>query len=396
MQKDNKPRDYINKQPTVALLLGTMAHRRITNTFKGIEPRYNAYVVSAQNTYPTGGDLGFPEKKCTTLSDITKHIPKIRHNISWDLKHYTFGIESALADADAVISHSIDALYAYQATLYCEKREIPSIIQEVTLIPLLHLGSRYYKYREKTISSAKYIIAVTERAKITLELEGVPSDKIRVVPFGIDTEMFNPNVSTVGVRESLGLSEEDIVVLYVGNIHWEKGLYDLLNAAKLLSDDPTVKKRRLRFVLFGSTGAASEELRKRISYFGLSEQFILPGAIDYDKLPPIYASSDMVVLASIPGKVVLESAPLVLLEAMASGVPVIGTYCGGIPEILGNDGILVQPADTISLRDAIKQLAIDSEYRRELGSAGLARIKRLHDSRIVSAQYADILDEARS
>jgi len=81
---------------------------------------------------------------------------------------------------------------------------------------------------------------------------------------------------------------------------------------------------------------------------------------------------------------------------MATATPVIATHCGGMPEVVGDAGILVQPGDPYSLADGIKRLVLNPELRRELGAAGLRKVREVYDSRIVGAQYADLLDEVLS
>lgn len=132
-----------------------------------------------------------------------------------------------------------------------------------------------------------------------------------------------------------------------------------------------------------------------IDQLNLSEKFKLVGSISYSDIPELYASCDMVVVPSKPyGRTVLDQCPLVLFESMATGKPVIGTYCGGIPEVLGECGLLVPPGDALTLSNAIKTLAVNSSMRQDLGESGLARVRNKYDSKIVGALCADVLDEA--
>jgi len=336
-----------------------------------------------------------PSVSLTSLRDIARRIPKLRNRLPWGPDQYLFGLEGILADKDAIVAHGASAWYSDQAARLCSKMGKPLIVQEVVLVPFRDLGSRTHLRRMRALSSAQVVTTVTERGRATLLIEGVPKEKIRIIPYGIDTGLFNPDARQADTRSRLGLSDDQLVILSVGHIRWDKGVFDLVHAAKLLADDPALGRHSLQFAFVG-TGPESDFLQKRINYLGLGNTCRLVGSIAYDEMPAVYAGSDIVTAASIPGRRTLEQWCLVLSEAMATATPVIATHCGGMPEVVGDAGILVQPGDPYSLADGIKRLVLNPELRRELGAAGLRKVREVYDSRIVGAQYADLLDEVLS
>ena len=90
-----------------------------------------------------------------------------------------------------------------------------------------------------------------------------------------------------------------------------------------------------------------------------------------------------------------EGIPVVLMEAMATGVPVISTTVAGIPELIrhGEDGLLVAPSDPDGLADAIESLLMDADRRRQFASRARARVESLYDLRVNVARLGDVFCE---
>lgn len=378
----------------VAILMGSWAHRRSTITFRALGPQYQAIVIAARRcAYLGETDLQLPTRRLTAVRDIVRHIPKLRHKFGWGSDQHLFGLEKALADVDIVLSGSPTCLFSYQAARFCERTGKPLVLQEFENVPLRDFGRRIYKCRSHVLGAAELIAAATERARASLVLEGVDSRKLRIVPLGIDTELFHPAAKEAGMRQQLGFTEDQTVVLFTGQLIWEKGIFDFVHAAKLLTEDPAMEKRDLRFVIMGS-GRERAALLDRVNHLNLSDRVRFVGAVPFDRVPTMYAAADMVVAPSIPARSWQEQWGLVLSEAMSTGVPVISTCSGSIPEVVGDCGILVQPADPLSLVDAIKRLASSPELRSQLGESGRARVLELYDWRVVGPLFARFFDEA--
>jgi len=237
---------------------------------------------------------------------------------------------------------------------------------------------------------ADVIVAVTERAKAALMIEGVPENKIRVAPMGIDTGRFKPAPADASVRARLGVSSDDFLMLFIGRLAREKGVYDLLHAATLMSRDPELKHVKL---VMAGTGPEKEHLALMIESAGLGERVRLAGNFSYDTVPRLYNSADAFILPSIPTPYWQEQFGMVLVEAMASGVPVISTLSGSIPEVIGDGGILIQPNDPLSIYNEVKKLAGNASARSRYSKRGRERAVETFDARVASGRIESIYRE---
>lgn len=241
--------------------------------------------------------------------------------------------------------------------------DLPKVTSAAGLLVTAHnlLSPCYLNYYGR-------IIATTEVYAKTSYILRQYSRKVRVVPNGVDTRRFSPEVDGGAVRGHPSL-EGTTVVLFVGALtqwHAYKGLDSLLKAFKLAARG----RDHLRLVIVGS-GPLLPMYGRMIVEMGLGSSAILVGRANDTILPQYYAACDMAVL---PSRDRSEGFGLVLLEAMASGKPVIGTDAGGVAEVIhdGESGILVKPGDSESLADAIGRLADDPGLRSRMGFRGRA------------------------
>jgi glycosyltransferase involved in cell wall biosynthesis len=139
-------------------------------------------------------------------------------------------------------------------------------------------------------------------------------------------------------------------------------------------------------------GPLGPALRERASALGLQEDVVFLGTIPHDELLRRMGTAewDVVVLPSvITGSGELEGIPVGLIEALACGLPAVGTEAGGTPELLGEGaGILVPPGDTEALVQALETLASEPELRADLARAGRARVEERFDINRVASELA--------
>ncbi len=180
----------------------------------------------------------------------------------------------------------------------------------------------------------------------------------RLVPPGVDTELFTPPATPEG-REAR--------ILYVGRVErtsrW-KGLEVLVDSlAQVRAAVPGV---RLDIV---GDGDDVSHLRERAERLGVEDCIDWHGQVDHDDLPRFYCRAGVTVLPSLTES---ESFGMTLVEAMASGCPVVGSDVGGIPFVIRDhvDGLLVPPGDPVALADGLASVLIDPVRAAELGAAG--------------------------
>ena len=184
------------------------------------------------------------------------------------------------------------------------------------------------------------------------------SGLIRNLGLGVDVEHFAPDDD--GPDRLAG----PLRVGYVGRLEAHKGVDALLDA---VARTPDVE---LRIVGDGPERGA---LAKRIADLGLSERVTMGGYVDHDALPDLYRSFDVLVVPSIETPSWIEQFGRVAVEAMASGVAVIASDTGSLPEVLDGAGVLVPPGDVTALASALGGLRDDPADRRRLAAAGVAR-----------------------
>lgn len=208
--------------------------------------------------------------------------------------------------------------------------------------------------------------------------------KLRVLHCGTDPETFTAD-------EAPAPPGKPFTILCVGALREVKGHRHLIDACTLLR----ARGIRLRCRLIGE-GDLHGDLMRRINRAGLWEQVHLLGARPRAAVSAEMRAADVVVLPSILGRRGdREGVPVALMEAMASGKPVVSSRQSGIPELVedGVEGLLCPPGDARALADALETLARDAELRRRMGAAGRRKILAEFDMRQSAQLLARMLGE---
>jgi glycosyltransferase involved in cell wall biosynthesis len=168
------------------------------------------------------------------------------------------------------------------------------------------------------------------------------------------------------VREAFRLPSDKVLVIFLGNLLKHKGLQRVVRA---LSEVPDLGWH-LAVVGEGPERAPCE---KRLEHRGLGDRASFLGRLSPGDVERVLGAADVLTLPST-----IEGMPYVILEAMASGVPVVSTSVFGIPEMVvdGETGLLVDPGDDDGLREALAELVSDAGRRESLGSAARRRFER--------------------
>jgi sugar transferase (PEP-CTERM/EpsH1 system associated) len=211
-------------------------------------------------------------------------------------------------------------------------------------------------------------------------LSRIPIRRFEVLYSGVDCRRFAPSPERGQLRKRLGMLPDELVVLTVGRLTPAKGHAELLEAAaKVLS----VSERRVRFLWLGE-GPERERLEARAQALGLGGRVQMPG--DSDRVPQFLAAADLFVLPSE-----LEGMSSAILEAMASGLPVIAHTVGGNPELVDHEhtGLLCECGNTEALASAIARLVHHDDERLALGDAARHRAEQIFSLEAMLVRYAD-------
>ncbi len=203
---------------------------------------------------------------------------------------------------------------------------------------------------KQILKTADKIVVVSSATKNYVLNLGADPEKVQVIHNGVDIERFQPNIALrQATRAKLGIQPEQTVALTVRRMVYKNGIDTLIEAANL-----AIKQNsNLVFVAVGK-GPDSDAVKARINQLGISQNFKLAGFISDADLPAYYNAADMFVLPSKSG----EGLPLVGLEAMACGLPLVATEVGGIAEIIIRDyGKLVPPNNPAAMAQATVEFA---------------------------------------
>jgi colanic acid/amylovoran biosynthesis glycosyltransferase len=193
--------------------------------------------------------------------------------------------------------------------------------------------------------------------------------KVQVVRCGVDTEVFRPRPD--------GAHGGPLRLLCVGTIHEVKGQHLLLEAVSALRERQVPVS-----VTFVGDGPDRRALEQRARRTALGDVVSFLGETDRDGVLRELDAADVLVAPSVPtagGK--REGIPVVLMEAMACGLPVVSSQLSGIPELVEHDvsGLLLPPGDVGALTDTLARLADDAALRARLGAAARRRVLEAHD-----------------
>ncbi len=301
------------------------------------------------------------------------------------------GLDKRLKGFDIVHSWDLCFYHTYQAAKLKKKYGYKLVLTTAENVPFLFGKNPFSKKRiERIVQSADMFLPLTKRAAEALTLRGVSADRIEVVPFGVDTTRFYHSEETRKFyNDKFDISGGDLVILYIGRLSKYKGLFELVYAAKRILEDEDIKDRNIKFVLVGD-GPIKNKIKARLRHLKIDENFRIIGGIDYSEIPRIHNIADIFVLPSIVSPRGREQFGLVLIESMACSKPVVSTFTGSIPEVVGEAGLLVQSNDHYSLYQAFKKLILDENLRIKLGELGRKRVMENFDSKLVAEKIKGV------
>jgi glycosyltransferase involved in cell wall biosynthesis len=216
------------------------------------------------------------------------------------------------------------------------------------------------------------IVAVSDATRRSLIAQGYPADRLVTIRNGVD-----PPVPTTPVELAPAP-----VILEVARLAPVKGQAELLAALPRVEASAVLVGRDLE-----SGGAYETELRSEAELLGVADRVVFAG--QRSDVPALMAGATVFCLPSH-----VEGLPLVILEAMAQGLPVVATAVGGTPELVvdGETGILVRPSDVDGLADALQALLGDPQRARRLGEAARDRALREFSADAAARRVLDLVE----
>jgi glycosyltransferase involved in cell wall biosynthesis len=202
-------------------------------------------------------------------------------------------------------------------------------------------------------------------------------DRLTWIPPEVDTAVFTPSLTGKSDRGGV------FTVGYAGRLHPLKGVDLLLDAIAGLPAD-------FRLVVVGA-GPEEARLRTRCTSLGLENRVTWRPPVPRGRMPELLNEMDVLVLPSRTGRYWKEQFGRVLVEAMACGIPVIGSDSGAIPAVIGDAGQVVPESDVPALRDALLKLRNDPLLRQEYIRKGLSRVSQRYAVPVVASRYLRLM-----
>jgi len=260
------------------------------------------------------------------------------------------------------------------------------IVRRLTGIPFSFTahGSDLHKDRRmlpRKVAEAAFVATVSHdnRRLILAECGDGAAAKVHVVRAGVDTTLFAPPDARPPGGDALRIA-------CVGTLHEVKGQAHLVEACRLLAGEGVAVSCRLV-----GDGPDRADLEAAIAAAGLAGRVVLAGPLTRDAVADELRRADVLVAPSVPTREGRrEGIPVVLMEAMSSGLPVVASAISGIPELVedGVSGLLVPPGDAAAIAAALRRLAAEPPLRDRMGRAARRRVVSAFDLERSAAELA--------
>ncbi len=296
--------------------------------------------------------------------------------------HLLFGLENKLAGFD--VAHCAETYYGFtnQCVRAKKNKKVKFLVSTVwENIPFSNEGIRgRKKYKHEALKFIDKFLAVTNGARDALIQEGCQPNKIDILQPGVDLEHFHEQ----SIKSFMGVKRNNNhKLLFVGRLEQDKGLL------QFVLDYGSIFKKYMNLELvvvgMGSQKGLLQELVKE----KFSGQIHILGAVNYQDMPKVYSICDTLLHPVIGSKSWVEQYGMVLIEAMACGLPIIGTNVGSVPEVVGEAGIITEWGD---LGVTAEELINNNLKHEQLSVMALARAQKFFDRKVYAKKLEQVYE----
>jgi glycosyltransferase involved in cell wall biosynthesis len=256
-----------------------------------------------------------------------------------------------------------DVIHVQAPDFFSSSSIVIAKLKNIPIISTVHRGELVAPeklmrlVRKFAFPQFKQIIAVSEFSKSLALNAGADVNKVAIIYNSCDEDLFSQRDKLMA-RQKLGLPPNKKIILYVGNLVAIKGVYTLVESCRILhswTDD--------FFVLIVGDGIERTKLESLVTSYGLGENIKFLGYLKPSNLPPYYNMADIFVLPSF-----VEGHSVALLEAMASGLPVVASRVGGNKETVEDEknGFLFEVGDHAVLAEKLIKMLKDDDLREHM------------------------------
>ena len=234
--------------------------------------------------------------------------------------------------------------------------------------------------------SSKLIALNPEERRQYIAL-GANQRKIEEIPLGITLDDYKEPTNSANIREKYNIAKDEKILLFMGRLHFIKGIEYAVKAVKKLVNDG----QRIRFLIAGPDFGKLESLKELVSQLGLGKHITFTGSVYGQEKVQLFHNSDIFILPSIS-----DMFPTVVLEAGYCGLPLILSEGVLLSELIKKEAAIIVPLDDDSIATTIKRLIINKSKRIELGTRAHNIIADHYSSGVICrkmlALYKSILD----
>ncbi|MBA3262251.1 MAG: glycosyltransferase [Thermoleophilaceae bacterium] len=373
-------------RPRVVLLRGHQLNSWHLRPWRHLTDRYQVTALRTRSNWFDTGAIGIETREVRALRDLLppgragqmlSRIPGDRY----------LDLVPELTGAEIVHSQDLGFWYSMQAARHRKRLGYKLVLTVWETIPFLdaYRNVRTRPYRKLALAETDLFLAATERARMALLLEGAPEERIRICPPGVDLELF-------AMAAAPASPPAEHLVVSFGRLVWEKGHQDLLRAVAALRRGILPGARAPRVLIVGA-GPERGRLARYAGELGIDDLVEIRAESPYAEMPSLYARASCLVLGSLQVWSWEEQFGMVLVEALAAGLPIAAAASGAIPEVLRGQGRTFPPGDWPALarllaegplsRPPGERVSYEPELVEEYSSVAFA--DRL------AAAYADVL-----
>lgn len=244
----------------------------------------------------------------------------------------------------------------------------------------------YSLTQQMTLPHLDLLIAGTHDAEHEFRGLGFMGPMPLIPQFGVDPDVYHPPIDRDAARTTFAF--EGIVIGFVGRVLQMKGLDTLVDAVATITDVPVT------LVILGN-GDYKEALKQHCADLGISERVRFMEGVPARDVPVLLGCFDAMVLPSLSAPHWREQFGRVLIEAMACGVPVVGSDSGEIPHVIGDAGVITPEGRVQELAAALHRLCVDATYRDDLRRRGIERVQRSYTNAHIAASTVELYRSLR-
>jgi len=338
----------------VALVFGHLPSIEELEQFNLITDEVQLSFVSAVSVCEYLGETGlFPGIQFIALPDYDEN------------PSYLPGLDKVLTEFDIVIVKERLGLYAFQAVKAKIKSKFKLAVwtDNLTVLPAEDVA-QMRTIRSEVTASADMFFVQSDAAKTTLMMEGVEEARISMLPVFVKNKNIKTMENRTKAAATLGISAEDFVVAFLGQVEWEERLFALCHAIKLASVSDAALKRRLKLVICG-VGSFTGQVKERAIKLGIDDRtlFLAPSK---DAISTVLAVADCMFYAPIDSRDRLDGDPYRLVLGMANGVPLLAARSAVVEEYVGKHRIDFCPDSVEGLADAMVKASMAKSLLKDI------------------------------